>query len=67
MDLKIVEMSGDPPQWRLYLNQFFIVCMSEEQASALLQQVADSERRPASRPPRATTSLSCAAGCGSGS
>ncbi|MEK1904660.1 MAG: hypothetical protein AAAB13_02695 [Pseudomonas sp.] len=32
MDIHIVAMDSEPPSWRVYLDQYFIVCHSEAEA-----------------------------------
>ena len=44
MDIHIVAMEGEPPSWRVYLNQYFIVCNSEAEALDTAQRAAASLR-----------------------
>lgn len=53
VDIHIVAIDSEPPSWRVYLNQYFIVCSSEAEAHDTAQRAAASLpgcRRPA-RPP----------------
>lgn len=37
MDIRIEQIDGDPPVWKVFLGTFFIVCNSEEEAVACLE------------------------------
>jgi len=37
MDIRIEQIDGDPPVWKVFLGTFFIVCSSEEEAVACLE------------------------------
>lgn len=38
MDVRIEQVDGESPQWRVYLNTFFIICDSAEAAQELAQR-----------------------------
>lgn len=37
MDIRIEQIDGDPPVWKVFLGTFFIVCASEEEAVTCLE------------------------------
>ncbi|WP_187804295.1 hypothetical protein [Aquipseudomonas alcaligenes] len=43
MEIRIVAIAGSPPTWRVYLNQYFIVCHSEAEAHETAQRAAASQ------------------------
>ncbi|MGL4316382.1 MAG: hypothetical protein ACRCTL_07185 [Pseudomonas sp.] len=43
MDIHIVAIDSEPPSWRVYLNQYFIVCNSEAEARETAQRAAASQ------------------------
>ncbi|MDG1582605.1 hypothetical protein [Pseudomonas sp. GOM6] len=63
MQIRVVAPTAEQPQWRLYLNQFFIPCASEEEALRLAQEVGLANRHQPLLPPRCGRPLSSAAGC----
>ncbi|MEO4045468.1 hypothetical protein AAFN46_00080 [Pseudomonas sp. CAU 1711] len=44
MQIRVVAPTAEQPQWRLYLNQFFIPCASEEEALRIAQEVCLADR-----------------------
>lgn len=38
MEVRIEQRDDESPQWRVYLNSYFIVCESAEQAKELAQR-----------------------------
>lgn len=67
MQIRVVAPSAEQPQWRLYLNQFFLPCASEEEALRLAQAAHQANGRQPHLPLRCGRPVSSAAGCGSGS
>lgn len=45
MEIHIVAIDSEPPSWRVYLNQYFIVCSSEAEARETAQRAAASQPR----------------------
>lgn len=64
MQIRVVAPTTGQPQWRLYLNQFFIPCASEEEALRIAQEACRGDR--ALPPLRCGRPISSAADCESG-
>ncbi len=75
MDIHIVAIESEPPSWRVYLNQYFIVCNSEAEALDTAQRAAASLslrsrqalQRARNSEPAQPDALSSSADCESGS
>lgn len=67
MQIRVVAPTVEQPQWRLYLNQYFIACSSEEEALRLAQEAALNDHRRGLLPLRCGRPLSSSADCESGS
>ncbi|PYC29523.1 hypothetical protein DMO17_02185 [Aquipseudomonas alcaligenes] len=67
MQIRVVAPTAEQPQWRLYLNQYFIACSSEEEALRLAQEAALNDQRRGLLPLRCGRPLSSSADCESGS
>lgn len=58
MDIRIEAIDSEPPSWRVYLNQYFIVCSSAAEARDTAQRAAACQpgrlrQAPGLPPPRA--------------